>query len=337
MRKNLLTSTAVLPFVLLASATIGTATVIMAICAPVARASSHVKNPCNPCAAKNPCNPCAAQNPCNPCAAKNPCNPCAAQNPCSPCAASAVSSSSACLVPRLAAAAQKPGNPCAAKNPCSPCAAQNPCNPCAAQNPCNPCAAQNPCNPCAAQNPCNPCAAQNPCNPCAAAEPPELTDAEVVAIFDCINGEMQAAYAKSDNPLAQSYAAWQYYSRQPYQSGTHGSRYVVNQANATGRAYGNFEKAGIMPVGTAIAKPSFTVSANGRGAVGPLFLMEKMPAGFNADSGDWRYTMIMPSGQVVGTTNGPGSSNMVFCADCHKVVAEDQDNLYFLPDEYRLN
>ncbi|MGO1118115.1 hypothetical protein ACTL6U_05400 [Rhodovibrionaceae bacterium A322] len=146
---------------------------------------------------------------------------------------------------------------------------------------------------------------------------------------------MQAAYAKSDNPLAASYASWQYYSKQPYQSGTHGERYVVNQGNALARAYGNFESAGEMPVGAALAKPSFTASPGGYGAVGPLFLMEKMAAGFNADSGDWRYTMIMPSGQVVGTTNGPGSANVTFCADCHMAVDEEQDSLFFLPEEYR--
>ena len=98
-------------------------------------------------------------------------------------------------------------NPCAVKkcNPCNPCAAAacNPCNPCAAANPCNPC------NPCAAAA-CNPC---NPCNPCAAAPEIELTDAEAKAVYDCIIGEMKAAYAKSGLSVAKNYAGWKNYSR----------------------------------------------------------------------------------------------------------------------------
>ena len=276
---------------------------------------------CNPCAVSkcNPCNPCAAKacNPCNPCAAKacNPCNPCAAAkcNPCNPCAA-------------------------AKCNPCNPCAAAkcNPCNPCAAAkcNPCNPCAAKA-CNPC---NPCNPCAAGacNPCNPCGAGPAVELTDAEAVKVYDCLLKELKAAYAKSDDRIALSYAAWPRYSARAYESGTHGGRYVQNYANKKARAYGAFENAGTFPAGSQLAKDSFSVNANGTVSVGPLFIMEKMPAGFNADSGDWRYTMIMPNGAVFGTTNGRGSGNVEFCIGCHISVSPEQDSVMLLPEEYRV-
>lgn len=276
-------------------------------------------------------NPAAAQcaakkvNPCNPCAAKNPCNPCAANNPCNPCAAGGGAASNACAVPRLQAAAKS--NPCAAKK----------ANPCAAKNPCNPCAAKNPCNPCAAKNPCNPCAASNPCNPCSAAGPVELTDAEAVKVYDCLAKELKTAYAKSDNKVAVSYASFSRYSRQPYVSGTHGNRYVQNFANDTGRAYGNYEKAGTMPAGTALAKDSFSVAANGQVSIGPLFVMEKMNAGFNAESGDWRYTMIMPNGAVFGTTKGADADKVAFCISCHISVAPDSDSLMLIPEEYRVS
>lgn len=69
---------------------------------------------------------------------------------------------------------------------------------------------------------------------------------------------------------------------------------------------------------------------------GPLFIMEKMQAGFNAESGDWRYTMIMPDGSVFGTTKGRGAAKMKFCAECHASVGEAQDHLFFLPAEYRV-
>lgn len=266
--------------------------------------------PCNPCAAKNPCNPCAAINPCNPCAAANPCNPCAAANPCNPCAANPCTANAAsnCVIPRLT----KSG-----------------------ANPCNPCTPANPCNPCAAANPCSPCAAANPCNPCAAGTAVELTDAEAATAYDCLREAMRAAYGKSGNATATSYADWRRYSRVAYQSATHGGRYVQNYANATARAYGVFEKAGVMPVGSVLAKDSFLVDGNGKATMGPLFTMEKMPAGFSASSGDWKYTMIMPNGSVFGITNGKNSAGMQFCVECHAAVAEEQDHMMFLPDEYR--
>jgi len=120
-----------------------------------------------------------------------------------------------------------------------------------------------------------------------------------------------------------------------YVSGTHGNRYVQNYANDTAKAYGAFEKAGVMPVGSTLAKDSFTVNGEGRIGIGPLFLMEKMPAGFNQDSGDWKYSMVMPTGAVMGVTNGKNSSAMNFCFECHMSVAEDQDSMMLLPEEYR--
>jgi hypothetical protein len=324
-------------------------------------------NPCNPCAA----NPCAAANPCNPCAAADPCSPC---NPCAPAEAVELTPEEAiaaygCIkgdmqaayTGQLQQAAAGPCNPCAAESPCNPCAAANPCNPCnpcaATQpvNPCNPCAANpcaaanpcNPCNPCAvikpanpcAANPCNPCAA-NPCNPCAAnpcnpcAANPCKPDA---AVSPCTPQAVQAAAVPDEiAEVARSYQGWTQVNTAPYVSATHGSRYVNNYPGPDAAdAYLQFEEIDAMPVGGRIAKDSFTVSPDGRIAVGPLFLMEKMAAGFNQASDDWRYAMIMPDGSLFGVTGGQGSENVQFCAECHAAVADDQDSLYFLPDEFR--
>ena len=67
---------------------------------------------------------------------------------------------------------------------------------------------------------------------------------------------------------------------------------------------------------------------------GALFLMEKMPDGFNHASGNWRYTMIMPDGSIFGTTGGVGAKQVQFCISCHLAV-EHQDHLFFIPEEYR--
>ncbi len=316
-RKRILLSTTMVPWVVLAGIAAGGAVLTDGVSVAPAMAQ---------CAAAK-CNPCAAAcNPCNPCAVKKcgACNPCAASacNPCNPCAGGGVGK--ACVVPRLQAAAK-----------CNPCAVAkcNPCNPCAAAKcgACNPCAAK--CNPCAAAK----CGACGACNPCAAGTGSELTDAEAVKVYDCLMKELKAAYAKSDDATAVSYQAWPRYSQHAYVSGTHGNRYVQNYANPTARAYGAYEKAGLMPAGSILAKDSFSVASNGKVSIGPLFIMEKMNAGFNPDSGDWRYSMIMPNGSVFGVTKGAGSKKVAFCIGCHISATPDADSMFFLPEEYRVS
>ncbi len=147
---------------------------------------------------------------------------------------------------------------------------------------------------------------------------------------------MKVAYAKSDNPVAASYSEWRRYSKNAYVSETHGNRYVQNYGNAAAKAYGAYENAGVMPAGAVLAKDSFMAKANGQVSPGPLFIMEKMQAGFYGDSDDWRYTMVMPNGKVFGTTQGEGSAKVEFCIGCHISVAPEVDSLWLLPDEYRV-
>jgi hypothetical protein len=147
---------------------------------------------------------------------------------------------------------------------------------------------------------------------------------------------MQAAYGKAPLSEAKSLFTWAKYSTQPYQSATHGQRYVHNYGNAKAAAYGRYEKSGKLPVGAQLAKPSFLVGKDGRAVLGPLFLMEKMPSGFLAQSGDWKYTMVMPDGTVYGQTKGKNSAGMQFCISCHQAAAEN-DHLMFLPEEYRVS
>ncbi len=167
-----------------------------------------------------------------------------------------------------------------------------------------------------------------------------MTDAEAAAAYNCVKGSLKAGYAKSklksDTGLsiAATYQGWTRYSRRAYVSDTHGGRFVQNYGNTAARAYGKYEDAGRMATGAVLAKDSFVVRG-GQVLAGPLFVMEKMPLGFRADSGNWRYTLVMPNGKVIGTTNGKGSKNVEFCIGCH-VLAEDNDSLFLLPDEYRV-
>ena len=163
-----------------------------------------------------------------------------------------------------------------------------------------------------------------------------MTSAEAVAAYDCLIKGMKAAYAKSDDAIAVSYTSWRRYSQHAYVSATHGERYVQNYANDEAKAYGLYERSGTFPAGAKLAKDSFGVKANGTVSMGPLFTMEKMPAGFNKESDDWRYTMIMPNGKVFGTTKGKASGKVQFCIGCHQTVTPEQDSVMLLPEEYRV-
>jgi hypothetical protein len=165
--------------------------------------------------------------------------------------------------------------------------------------------------------------------------PARLTPAEAEEIYRQLVDELVAGYAPSDDPAARDYRGWRRYNSAPYLSATHGNLYINNYVNEVGRAYGRFENAGILPVGAIIAKDSFVVDRNGEVRPGPLFIMEKMAKGFNYVSGDWRYTQIMPDGEVFGTTQGEGAERVEFCIGCHLAV-EQQDHLFFIPTPYRV-
>ena len=155
-------------------------------------------------------------------------------------------------------------------------------------------------------------------------------------MYKCLIGEMTASYAKGGLKTVSGYTGWTRVNTSAYQSATHGSRYVNNYANkAAAQRYAKFEKAGPMPAGSVLAKDSFAVRPDGSTAAGPLFVMEKMTAGFSPKTGNWRYTMIMPNGAVFGTTKGKGSASVKFCAECHMSMGEGQDSMTFLPEEFR--
>ncbi len=165
--------------------------------------------------------------------------------------------------------------------------------------------------------------------------PADLLPNTAETIYQNIRGEIAAGYALARLPATRVYFAWRRFNKAPYRSATHGARYVNNYANRLGEAYGRFEDAEPMPKGAILVKDSFTATADSAYFAGPMFIMEKMEAGFNPDSGDWRDTMVMPDGSVFGETRGANAGNVAFCIGCHATRART-DHLYFLPTEYRL-
>ncbi len=165
--------------------------------------------------------------------------------------------------------------------------------------------------------------------------PARLSGEEAERLYGQIKQEMAKCYGISKLPATGDYLNWKRYNNAPYPSVSHGNRFVSNYANSEAGAYGRYEQTGRLPVGSILAKDSITVGKDGVAIPGALFLMEKMPAGFNYVSGDWRYTMVMPDGSIFGITNGVGSERVKFCISCHLAV-EKQDHLFFIPDEYRV-
>lgn len=165
--------------------------------------------------------------------------------------------------------------------------------------------------------------------------PARLTPGEAEEIYRQRVDSLAAGYALGDHPVARSYRTWRRYNSAPYLSAAHGNLYVNNYANAAARAYGRFESAGKLPVGAIIAKDSFVVERDGTVRPGSLFIMEKMPRGFNYVSGDWRYIEIMPDGTFFGETHGDHAERVEFCIGCH-LAKERQDHLFFVPAPYRV-
>ncbi|GMQ76130.1 MAG: hypothetical protein BMS9Abin01_1395 [Gammaproteobacteria bacterium] len=164
---------------------------------------------------------------------------------------------------------------------------------------------------------------------------PEPLDAERAAeIYAIAREAMRVGYPLSGLQVARGYQNWRRYNSAPYLSASHGNHYLNNYANERARAYGEFEAAGRLPVGAVIAKDSFSVTKSGGILLGPLFIMEKMPKGFNYVSGDWKYTLVRADGTLFGETNGPGATRVEYCIACH-LARERYDHLYFVPKDYR--
>ena len=167
-------------------------------------------------------------------------------------------------------------------------------------------------------------------------DPENVSPKEAQNVYEVALQALGPGYTRSGNPTARDYRNWRRYNNAPYLSSRHGNHYLNNYANETARAYGEFEKAGKLPVGSVIAKDSFSITETGGILLGSLFLMEKMPQGFNYVSGDWKYSVIKPDGRLFGETNGKGSGRVEYCITCHLTV-EQQDHLYFVPREYRVD
>lgn len=165
--------------------------------------------------------------------------------------------------------------------------------------------------------------------------PAVLSPSEAVEIYDRVIDDMIKAYALSRDVNAARYRYWRRYNTSPYQSATHGNRYINSYANAIAADYDRLSEIDELPAGAVLAKDSFAVTDQGGVFLGPLFLMEKMEAGFSPEGRDWRYSMIMPDGSFFGITGGDAEEQVVFCRTCHQAAGDENDHLFFVPEEFR--
>jgi hypothetical protein len=170
----------------------------------------------------------------------------------------------------------------------------------------------------------------------AIAGPANILPERAEEIYQAIRERLRDQYAQSGDPLFLAYQDWKRFTRLPYRAGSHGERFVHHYANEKAEKYRHYEKAGPLPVGSIVIKDSFTVTELGQVMHGPLFMMEKMPEGFQSEAGTWRFMMLRGDGSIVGLTAGKNAKAVKFCAECHAKSGAEHDFLYFMPDEARL-
>jgi len=154
------------------------------------------------------------------------------------------------------------------------------------------------------------------------------------------NGESQpilASWSESEREEGAAFRGWTNFAATPYISFTHGERFATNHANPiAAEVYGLYEEIEEMPVGGIVAKPTFSIGADGQAYWETLFLMEKAEAGASPETNDWIYTAVMPDGSLMGRTLGENSENMQFCAACHMGAGAETDDLLFMEEQYRV-
>ncbi len=163
-------------------------------------------------------------------------------------------------------------------------------------------------------------------------DPFDLSEAEVVSLYDCIKDKMATGYAKQGDEIALAYRGWTVTSTRPAVAGPHGERLLQTFANdIAAEQYLKFEEEGVeMPVGSILAKESAKLNKKKMQiVVGPLFLMTKMEEGSIPETDDWLYGGVLPNGK-------PMKFKQAFCHDCH-ANWEDQDSLAYPLEEVRVS
>lgn len=141
-----------------------------------------------------------------------------------------------------------------------------------------------------------------------------LSAAAAASVMDCVMAHTR--YGASGHIFARDYLDWDRRDAAPIQSPPHNDRYVAVYANERATTQSPFLSKGKPQLGAVIATPSFSVANDGSVSAGPLVLLEKMQRGFLTYSGNWRYTVIAPDGQIVAVSKSLHHDDLPFCKTC---------------------
>ncbi|WP_416896671.1 MAG: cytochrome P460 family protein [Minwuia sp.] len=162
----------------------------------------------------------------------------------------------------------------------------------------------------------------------------QLTAEAARGVYEALAADMRTRYGEADIPHASAYQQWTRFSSAPYRSASHGQRYVSNYGNELAADYPQVLDGVAMPPGAVLAKDAFAATTDGDVYAQSLFLMEKLAPGASPQTGDWRYVMITPAGEVYGDTTGAEPANVTFCHTCHAAQAHT-DYLFYIPEAFR--
>lgn len=155
----------------------------------------------------------------------------------------------------------------------------------------------------------------------------DYEQAEVDALYQCVTDTLATGYAAEGDAIGSVYRTWQVTATGPAAPGAHSNRFLLTFANDVG--YDTYVQYGFgddfsMPVGSILAKESYSLTKDGAPRPGPLFIMTKVAGGGEAEEfGNWVYSAVRPNGKEMGVQQG-------FCHGCHEAFA-DQDSMGY-PD-----
>ena len=158
----------------------------------------------------------------------------------------------------------------------------------------------------------------------------DMSGEEVEAFYACMEAWMAQCYAQNGHEVGSGYRDWTVSSTRPAVAGPHSARLLQTFANdIAAEQYLKFETEGVeMPAGSVLAKESFALE-DGKGVIGPLFIMTKLEEGASPETDDWRYGGLTNSGDEMRVSQS-------FCHDCH-VQWEAQDSLAYPLEEVRVS
>jgi hypothetical protein len=120
------------------------------------------------------------------------------------------------------------------------------------------------------------------------------------------------------------FEGWNKVTKFPHPSPTHGKRFAEIYVNDVG--FAAYTSEADFPVGTVIVKQTWENDGGKPSTVkGPVFVMEKKPAGYDADREDWYFAIhwAEPTEKFAKQLGGPfywrsPSKKVDYCWNCHE-------------------